>query len=162
MDTRLQEAVIDNFGDIIARFKFQVRDDSDYWPVVLLYNDKCIFRFTDDHGSIEGSFINPIEKDIGEKRKGPNGISKGYPVYKVFSVWEFLYSGDKHDYRTESWDLEVQVKAIKKVLVERLSHVLDGDFSWTANYHKHWAKRTNVVEKKEGQLWQWIKGIFGQ
>jgi hypothetical protein len=162
MDSKLKDVVIENFGDIIATFKLQVKDESHYWPVVLLYNDKCIFRFIDDHGSIEGSFINPIEKAVGEERKGPNGISKGYPIYPIFSVWEFLYSRDKEDYRSKSWDLEEQVKSIRKVLVERLSHVLAGDFTWTPKYHKHWAKRTSIAERKEGQLFQWIKGLWGR
>lgn len=134
MDNRLKDTIAKHFNEIIENFNLRLEDKSKLWPHIHLYNRRCIIRFIDDYGRIEASFVNPIEKAEKEKNKRADGFPSGYPVYPVFAVWELLYPSDKVNFRTISQDIDDQVLAVKKLLEERLTNVLEGDFTWVTSY----------------------------
>lgn len=128
MNADFHRIVLEVFGDIIADHRFKV-DDSSWWLIELV-NDACIVRLIYDSGFVVAQFVSPKEKAERQAVKRPDGFPSGYPMYSVFSVWRKLYPNDKENYRYKGDDMEGEVRAIRRLILERLTRVLDGDFSW--------------------------------
>lgn len=128
---QFESAIARNFKDVIIDLQFEVRYVR--FDEIQFQNDKCILRFIFDTGRVLCDFINPEEKRASESNKRKDGMPNGFPVYPVHSIWKFLYPHDSKNFSYEGWDIDGQVLAIKKLLLERLTNVLNGDFSWTNN-----------------------------
>jgi hypothetical protein len=70
----------------------------------------------------------------------------GYPTYSTFSVWKFLYPDDQVNYSCGWVPLDQQVSGLKKLLLERLSNVLGGDFSWVEDFKVNNARLSRKIE----------------
>ena len=124
------------FDDIIEAFGFEIHYRDNMFKILELVNEKCIVRFIDDYGLIVCDFVDPVEKRYRESlpRKGVGPA--GYPIYPAGMVWKFLYPYDKTDYSYGYEETEKQIRAIKRLLVERLTNILDGDFSWVNDFRQ--------------------------
>lgn len=132
MDADFQRIALDVFNDVIVNYKFGVRLTPSW--LVEMANDKCIVRLVYETGILTAQFVDPREKAERQALKRPGALPPGYPMYSIFSVWKYLYPDDKENYRYDDYDIETQAKAIKRLLEERLSSVLGGDFSWLPGY----------------------------
>jgi len=136
MVTALKNIVETSFKDIAEKFNLSVEDKSNRWEHVELYNDNCIIRFIDDFGSIEVSFVNPLERQAAEKMKREDNFPTDYPNYPIYFVWESLYPNDSIKFRTNSLDKTEQVLAAKKLVTKRFENIITGDFSWNKLLNK--------------------------
>ena len=141
------ETIIGQFTDVIEEYKFELRRGlNETRDELQLVNDKCIVRFLADAGLVLCDFTNPVEKAQRESmpRKGVGPV--GFPTYPAFSVWKFLYPNDKVNYSYDGRDLDGQVQAKKRLLLERLTNVLGGDFSWAEDFKVNNARLSRKVE----------------
>ena len=132
MNADFHRIVLKVFEDLIADYQFEVVHSASW--LIELVNDKCIVRLIYDSGFVEGQFVDPREKAARQAVKRPDGFPSGYPIYNVFSVWKYLYPNDSVNYTYKGNDIEGQANAIKRLLQERLTNVLSGDFSWLSGY----------------------------
>jgi hypothetical protein len=131
MREELKELILTNYSVLIKEYDLTFRDISSVFPQYLLYNDKCIVRFTYDMGSVEVSFIDPLVKHKADLIKNPGGFPSGYPVYPVFHTHKCLFPNDQLKFGSNSWELEQQVKSSRDLIACRFTNVLKGDFTWT-------------------------------
>lgn len=134
-----EKLVTNNLFDIIKEHQFDVKVNMKIDKVELL-NQKCIIEFFYDMGLIQAYFVNPQEKT---SRKD---LWQGYPKYSSYLVWKFLYPNDSKNFSYEGTDIERQIKMKKQLLIERLSNVLEGDFSWVSPYNENNARITQKIE----------------
>lgn len=132
MNADFHRIVLRVFEDVIADYQFKV--DQSTWWLIELTNEKCILRLIYDTGFTEAQFVYPKEKMEREAFKRPDGFPSGYPRYPVYSVWRYLYPGDRENFQYDGYDIEEQATAIRRLLLERLTEILDGNFSWVQSY----------------------------
>ena len=132
MNADFHRIVLASFEDVIANYQFEVR--LPVWWLIELTSDTCIVRLVYDSGFIEAQLVYPQEKAERQAVKRPDGFPSGYPMYSINSVWKYLYPDDREDFRYHGNDIEGQAKAIRQLIVERLTGVLKGDFSWLPGY----------------------------
>ncbi len=133
------DKILDCFKDFLNGYEFEARvvrhsNFDDVW----FENSKCNIRFLFDMGNIECDFFNPPDNF---------NIFLRYPAYLV---WRFLYPNDETDFSCNPWGtIEEQSASIKKLLRERLTNVLEGDFSWAAAFMKN----QQAISKKIRYIW---------
>jgi len=150
MDTRyyhprFNDIVLDCFRDVIEAFQFDVKANSN-GSSIEMWNEKCMIEFIYDSGFASISFVNPVEKAERKAIVRNFGFPAGYPKYPVFSVWKFLYPHDSKNYSYSGGDIEGHLKLEKQLLTERLSNVLNGDFSWVLAYRSNDARIAHKIE----------------
>lgn len=153
MVKNFKQTILDCFNDVIIEFEFSVKANSrKAFNILELENEKCIIRFIEDMEYTSCDFIDPIERMRRQKIVRKDGFPSGYPVYPVYSVWQFLYPNHKADFNYRGMDLEGQVLANKRLILERFRNVLNGDFSWTAAYQE---RETQLSRKVEYMMTHW-------
>ena len=124
-----ENTVLNLFDEFVNKNRFLV-DRNNKSNKIQFVNEKCIIRFINDYGNVECHFVNPAEK-ADRENKQKKGLPVGYPVYPVYAVWIFFYPNDKINLTYDPWgSIEIQVLFFKKILIEKLSNVVEGDFSW--------------------------------
>jgi hypothetical protein len=134
MNADFHRIVLEVFDDVIADYQFEVLLPA--WWLIELANDKCILRLIYDSGFTEAQLVYPKEKAERHAIRRPDGFPSGYPMYPLFSVWKYLYPGDGENFRYNGNDVEGQAKAIKRLILDRLTDILKGDFSWLPGYQQ--------------------------
>jgi hypothetical protein len=132
MNADFHRIVLDRLAEVITQYQFEVQ--LPIWWLIELTNEACIVRLVYDTGLIEGQFVYPKEKAERQAVKRPDGFPSGYLRYDFTSVWKYLYPRDTKNFRYDGYDIEGQAEAIRQLLVERLTGVLKGDFSWLPGY----------------------------
>ena len=129
---QFEDLILQHFGDVMQDYDLEIRNVR--WDEIQMYNDKCIVRFIYMEGMVVCDFIDPEVKKAREAVKRKDGFPSGFPVYSIYSVQKLLYPDDKTDYSSRDQTMEAQIISLKKQLLERFTHVLKGDFSWTTLY----------------------------
>lgn len=132
MNSDFHNIVLEIFKDVIADYRFKV--DHATWWLIELTNDKCILRLIYDTGFTEAQFVYPKEKEEREAVKRADGFPSSYPLYPIYSVWKYLYPGDRENFQYNGYNIEEQATTIKRLLLERMTNILKGDFSWVQGY----------------------------
>lgn len=138
MNADFHRIVLKIFDDVITDYQFEV--DHSTWWLIELTNDKCILRLIYDTGFTVAQFVSPKEKAEREAIKRADGFPASYPLYPIYSVWKYLYPNDREDFRYDGYDIEEQAKVIKRLLLERMTNILKGDFSWIPGYMQSYKK----------------------
>ena len=141
---KFEQAVMENISNELIALQFEVSNEKYNFPEVVFYRSNCIVRFIYDFGAIVCDFIDPKEKETLERLYGNTPRTLGYSIYPSYAVWKFLYPNDLINYGLYGYGIEEQVLAIKRLLLERLTNVLNGDFSWAADF----VKNNNKISKK--------------
>jgi hypothetical protein len=148
-----EKAIMRHFNEVAVEYGFEMKYDREIKPdEIQLLNDKCIVRFIYDMGAVACDLIDPREKKLRESMPRKGVGPAGFPVYPAIGVWEFLYPNDAINYRYAEWDVDGQVRAKKKLLLERLTNVLNGDFSWTDDFK---INETRISKKIEYMMTHW-------
>ena len=148
-----ETTIIKYFKEIISDFNLEWKyGPSGKHDEIQLYNEKCMVRFIYDKGLVLCDFISPEEKLRRESVIRKDGFPSGFPVYSAYSVWKFLYPHDKINYNYIGWDIDEQVLAYKNILLERLTNVLRGDFSWAGDYKTN---DNRISKKLEYMMTHW-------
>jgi|SRR4029078_1589719 len=113
------QLVLHSFKSSIEKFNLKLVDKTDeFGSELLLVGDKCQLRFTYDRGDLRCTIINPINN-----RR-----------YLSNLIYKFL-SGHNNEIVVSINDpIPVQIEKYARMFTLRLSHILQGDFSWGESY----------------------------
>ena len=113
-----KNGITESFQEITRKYDLKFfLDTNEIADIIRLVGSNIELHFTYDRGDLRCSFYNPITRK----------------KYLVNLVYELLYPGENR-YKFSVNDPEGLIENFSKVIEERLSNVMLGDFSWSSNY----------------------------
>jgi len=124
MENETFELIIaEKFADIISGYKLKVESNSNEWGLDMkLVGSKCGLSFSYDRGDLRCSFLNPKTK-----RKYLSNL-----VYQKFYPKDASYVFSIND------SIEDQLSTYSRMINDRFSGILEGDFSWAEDFEKRY------------------------
>jgi hypothetical protein len=127
-----KDLTIRHFKEAIEDYDFEVENTR--LDEIQLNNDNCIVRFIYMEGMVVCDFIDPAEKKMRQAVKRSDGFPSGFPIYSLYLACKSLYPEYKLPHTNRDEEIESQIIGIKQLLLDKLTQVLKGDFSWTTAY----------------------------